>query len=519
MKNISYRLQDTSYKLMLILLLFNLQSSSFNSFAQNTKIDSLMVLLKNDIEDTNKITHLNILCREHINISNYDTAFHYVNATLQLAKQLNFSKGIATAYNNIGTINNYQGNYDTALENYFKALKIYEAVNDKYGMALSYNNIGIIYDEQGNYDKALENYFTALKIKKEIGDKKSIATSYANIGVVFDEQGKTDNAMENYLNAFKIYEAIGDKYCMALSYNNIGIIYNNQGRYELALKNYFKSLKIEEEIGDKQGIASSYNNIGIVYKNLKQSVLAMEYYNKALDVSKEIGSKEDIKESYQNFFEIYVQISDYKNAYEYYRLYSQIKDSIFDEEGNKHITEMQTKYETEKKDKTIQIQQLLIQKKEYQLYRLLAFAVLIVIITILLMQQYRSRTKQRTTELQQKLLRAQMNPHFLFNSLFSIQSFMLENNSEDAAVYLAKFAELMRQILDNSREEYIPIQKEIKTLENYLDLQKLRYEDKFDYKIILDEQIDAEFTAIPPMLAQPFIENVIEHAFSKEITA
>jgi len=121
------------------------------------------------------------------------------------------------------------------------------------------------------------------------------------------------------------------------------------------------------------------------------------------------------------------------------------------------------------------------------------------------------REQNRFLVLEQKLLRSQMNPHFIFNSLSSIQSFIFENNPVEAGSYLSRFAELIRSILYNSREEYITLEKEIQTLINYLDLQKLRYDNKFDYEIDLDPMLDKETISIPPMLAQPFIENAIEH--------
>jgi len=113
--------------------------------------------------------------------------------------------------------------------------------------------------------------------------------------------------------------------------------------------------------------------------------------------------------------------------------------------------------------------------------------------------------------LEQKLLRSQMNPHFIFNSLSSIQSFIFESNPVEAGSYLSRFAELIRSILYNSREEYITLEDEIKTLKNYFELQQLRYNYKFDFEIDVDLMLDIEEISIPPMLAQPFIENAVEH--------
>ncbi|MBI9037235.1 MAG: histidine kinase [Bacteroidales bacterium] len=140
--------------------------------------------------------------------------------------------------------------------------------------------------------------------------------------------------------------------------------------------------------------------------------------------------------------------------------------------------------------------------------------VLFLFIIIIIIVKYREKKiieKNQFQLLEQKLLRSQMNPHFIFNSLSSIQSFIFENNPLEAGSYLSRFAELIRSILYNSREEFITIEKEIKTLQNYLDLQQLRYDNKFDYKLNIDPLIQTDLIQIPPMLAQPFIENSIEH--------
>jgi ligand-binding sensor domain-containing protein len=140
--------------------------------------------------------------------------------------------------------------------------------------------------------------------------------------------------------------------------------------------------------------------------------------------------------------------------------------------------------------------------------------ILLLVLIVIFIIRYREKKIKERTEfqlLEQKLLRSQMNPHFIFNSLSSIQSFIFENNPLEAGSYLSRFAELIRSILYNSREEFITLEKEIKTLKNYLDLQQLRYNNKFDYLLDVDPLIQPDLIKIPPMLAQPFVENAIEH--------
>jgi class 3 adenylate cyclase len=220
-------------------------------------------------------------------------------------------------------------------------------------MAMSYNNIGLVYSKQGNYAESLKNHFASLDIKKKEGDKSDIASSYNNIGLTYWEMKNYPEALKNYFEALKLFREINSVSGLAMTYNNLGITYNRMEKYDDALKNHFASLKMKQEIGDKMGEASSYTNIGLVYNRKQNSKDAIEYLSKGLILSGEVGYKEGIRASYEGLSDAYKEMGDYKNAYANFKLASGIKDSIFNEESSKQIAEMQTKYETEKKEQQI----------------------------------------------------------------------------------------------------------------------------------------------------------------------
>jgi sensor histidine kinase YesM len=139
------------------------------------------------------------------------------------------------------------------------------------------------------------------------------------------------------------------------------------------------------------------------------------------------------------------------------------------------------------------------------------FILLLITTGILLFRNYRLLHIQKQLLLEQRLLRSQMNPHFIFNALASIQGFMFKKDIQKAGRYLSNFSKLIRNILENSREDNVTLENEIGTVTNYLELQKLRYGDKFDFEVEVDENLDPEEILVPPMLAQPFIENAVEH--------
>ena len=345
--------------------------------------------------DTVIIKTLNLLGKKYLIISDYEQALKYLLEAQQQSEKIKFQTGLASAYLNMGNVNFYQGNFEKALANYLKclkirnelkdirgmadsyanigniywyqgnyekalsshlqALKIYEEIGLKTGMASCYTNIGNIYASYNNYEKALESYLKDLKISEEIGDKYGTATVYNNIGSIYLNQGQFDEALVNYFKSLKVNEEYNNKYEISISYRNIGGVYFDQGKYDQALNYYLKALKIREEIGDKLGISDSYNNIGTIYKMQNQFDQSYIYFNKALIIFKELEVKPNIESAYKNLSELFQKQGDFKRAFEYHKLYSDMKDTLLNEQSSKQITEMNTKYESEKKEKDIEL--------------------------------------------------------------------------------------------------------------------------------------------------------------------
>ena len=135
----------------------------------------------------------------------------------------------------------------------------------------------------------------------------------------------------------------------------------------------------------------------------------------------------------------------------------------------------------------------------------------VILIGILYFRQNKLRSKLEIEQNKQKLLRSQMNPHFIYNALSAIQNFILSNNSMESVTYISEFSGLMRMVLENSRKDLITLKEDVDFVNYYLKLQKLRFNDKFNYSISIEEGINQEMLKLPPMLTQPFIENAVEH--------
>ncbi len=230
-------------------------------------------------------------------------------------------------------------------------------------MAVSFNNIGEVYTKQRNFEKSLENHFKALKIYEEGNDKQGIASSNINIGNIYYEQGNYKKELDNYLKAIKIYEEIGDKRAIGATFSNVGIAYIKLGNYEKSLY----------------------------------------YLNQALNISKEIGYKDGIREAYNVLSELYEAKGDFKQAYNYHKLFSDIKDSLLNEQSSKQIAEMNTKYDSEKKDKELIKKDVEINKQnaetEKQNLQRNAFIIGFILVFILAFFIFRSYRQKQTANI------------------------------------------------------------------------------------------------------------------------
>ncbi|MBI4647875.1 MAG: tetratricopeptide repeat-containing sensor histidine kinase [Bacteroidia bacterium] len=309
-------------------------------------------------------------------------------------------KGISDCYNNLGVTYLLKGNYDKAIDYFMKSVKIREELGDKRGMSACFTNIGIIHTTQGFYNKALYYYLKSLKIKEEIGDKNGMSKCYTSLGNVYYYQNKYDSAIFCYSKSLKIYNELSDKIGMSDCYINIGSIYCDQRNYAQAFDAFFFFLKMYEELGNKYGISTVLGNIATLYVRKKNYYNGIQYAEKSLNIAKEIGSLYLQNLAFYNLSVIYDSLSNYKKAFEYYKFYKQINDSIFNEESGKQIKEMEARYQTEKKQKQIellskekQIQKTEIKQQRTQKYAFITGLIFVIIFAYIIYRSYRQKKK------------------------------------------------------------------------------------------------------------------------------
>lgn len=463
---------------------------------------------------------------------------------------------------------------DSALPFFNDALMLAEANHDTLSVARVLNNLSITYYKLGNIEKAIEWQIKAVAIKEKIGDTVSIATSLNNIGSYFIKLDYFKDAKRYLLRSFNMISEKQSGKIKAFAASNLGISYKMLQVYDSSAFFYHQALSYYQKMGIKSSIGKSYSNLGGLYEAQLKYDKALEYMLLARKMSKEMGmtfetiipnrnianlyllmglpnkaypflmeafegvkavhSTEMEMEVFKTMSNYYEQTGNASKALFYFKAFKEAADTLFQQRSIQHINEMNVIYETEKKEKNIRhlldqqrINELTIQQKENELFTqrlVLGFVVLAVLLVLLFLNSWYSRQKTKAkieketlarqkSDLEQRLLLSQMNPHFIFNSLGSVQQFIGQNEAQKAQLFLSKFARLMRAILENSRRQFIPLEDEIESLKIYLEIEKQRFGEKFDFEFKQNIE-EPEFFMIPPMMLQPFAENAILHGFT-----
>lgn len=531
--------------------------TSHFGWSQQTTIDSLKRVYKVTKIDTSKVGILNKLASKFKEI-NPDSTAYYGKKALSLSTKLNYPFGQANAELNIGNTSIITGNYTDAKSHFSKAKTIFESLLDNqkeneiyiYGLARCYSSLGVIFSQEGNYFESLDNYQKGLQLYLKINHKSGISKSYNNIGVVYKSRGKTIKALEYFKKSFKIQEEIGEQ-TMPVTLTNIGVIYFENHKLPEAYSYYSKAEKLFKTIENKRGLALLQNYWGDYYSKTKSKDKAEAYYTKALNLyqsiqnkfgaslamynlgtlyfeqkklaqallvatqslnyAKEIGILDQIYHSEKLISDIYFAQNQPALSLEHYKNYSIARDSLNTLESTQKFDRAEMDFEYQKKE-------TLFKEKNKREHLLLVFSIIgfLLLIGLILVLINRHQVKKRLTlqkevaEYEQKALHLQMNPHFVFNCLGSISSFIVQNGTDSALKYLSKFSKLMRLTLEYSKDALIPIDKEIESLQNYLELEQLRFHDKFNFKIQSSDSVEFNM-GLPPLLIQPFVENAILH--------
>lgn len=481
--------------------------------------------------DKNRIAaSLNNLGSTYSDIGEYDKGIDYYKRALKINREIKDDEGISGCLNNLGTIYEDLGNFPLALESYSRSLVISEKIGDSIGISFNLNNIGIIYRQLEKYDKALVYYKRSLAMHKKTGDAKNISKVLINIGIIHEHKKAYSLALESSMEALKLSRSIDYSDQISICLNNIGQIYFDLEEYQLSLKYYEEAKEINIEIEDPLGLCNSYLGIASVYVGQKKYSVALTSALKSLELSEKHGLMDFERDAHQLLSEIYGNTGRYKEAFSSHQRFKVLNDSIFNKANIEKITQLEYEYKYQGQLESANNRELKLTEKvksttsnlektqQNLLLGVIAFLALLLILgaIIFFLKLRNVKSKNQNIVIEQKLLRSQMTPHFIFNSLSVLQGMILNREDKKAVSYLSKFSKLLRITLENSRDKTVSLNQELIAVENYLKLQNIEENKSYEYRVIVDDSIDRSIFNIPPMLIQPFIENAVEHGFEND---
>lgn len=441
-----------------------------------------------------------------------------IEQAIETARSVKDTLPLADALNSLGNIYKDMALFSQAIDTYFDALKLWELKKDSTGIAIAYGSIGLMYYFQKNWNKALEFNFRKMPLSEAAGDLWEVSKTCNNIAQIYNSKAEYDSALIYLRKSLRLNKKMNYPSGIAASYYNFANTFLLYPNTDSAYFYITLTVNLAKQINDPS-LANYYVTLGRIQKAKGNYPLALENALFAYKIAKKQNQPILVSECSELLSNIYNAMKHNDLAYVYLKEHQQLQDSISNDDFRNRVTRLEIQYEYDKKQRAAEYAQMeerlvrdnKIKQQDQYVKGLLIILLLVTLVSYSYIRHNRLRSQYARIELEQRLLRAQMNPHFIFNSLCAVQDLILAGKPQKANTYLTKIARLMRNILENSAEEFIPIEKEIETIRLYLDVQQLRFETEFEYDITLDPSIDPENFSIPPMFTQPCVENSIEH--------
>lgn len=509
------------------------QYSEINQKLKPFSNDSLQLQYLVNLYEKNKylqgesyaLNAIGIYCR---NTSQYDKAILYHNKALEKAKEAEDTELRVNALNMLGVVYRRIDDIRTALDYHQEALALAESIENqtesvKRSIAVSLNSMGNIFLVLEQYDLAIQRFAKSMKIEESVGNKLGLAINYHNIGYAKEATGNLDGALIDYKESLRYNNEINSDLGRVICNNTIGRIYIKQKKYDEAITIISSTLERAKGLRDKFHLSGVYTNLGWAYLEMNNTKQAKKYLNEGLAISKEYNLKSSIAESYAHLASLAEKEKQFKKALDYQRQSYELNEEITNEKNFKYVNDLIIKYDNEKFNLQIEnlekenknVKLTLKRNKSIWITSSIVLAFLAIMIYILYRQRLLNNEKKILT-LEQDMLRSQMNPHFVFNSLNSIKQYIIANEQKNAVHYLNKFAKLIRKILDASRVKVVTLSDELETMDLYMSIENIRFSNEINFEVFVDEDINLDQVKIPSLILQPFLENALWHGLSSK---
>jgi tetratricopeptide (TPR) repeat protein len=459
------------------------------------------------------------LAGEYLDAGSFDTSDIYFQKAESLFKKSNCSDSILlTTYKKWAQLYYTKADFAKAQDYTFKLLKAAESAESPHEIGVCYTMIAQLFNQTGQAEKGIIYTRLAVPFVKKIDTLQKAADLLFKLSKRYlwhYQDTKTKSSLDSSelfsYQQLEIARKLNRSSSIAAVFSNLEGIAWERGDLKKALLFLDSSFKYADS-NDFDNLGTNYYDKADILIELKRYTEAKQMADSALHYRKLNGNPAYIAELYESIFaKIAEETGDYKNAYDYKEAGRVITDSIKNVEKAKQVAELEKKYNQAKNEKTIK--ELAQQKR---IYLLLALAGLLgLCLFAVYIRQQLLKNKQKILETEQRLNRARINPHFFFNALSSLQTFALQgSDGKTMAGNLSKFSHIMRETLESTYKEYVTLEQEKDFLTEYLELQKMRFPQKFTYEIKINDDLDADRIMIPSMILQPFVENSIEHGFT-----
>lgn len=448
----------------------------------------------------------------------FQEADSFFRSNLKLATELGQSYQFSNIYSSLGATKAALGDYKSAADYYIKGLKEADRYNNLHSKVKIYTNLGNLNYRQRNLKKALENYQFGLQLAQQLNLKRDISNLLSNTGLIYDQMVEYDKAMEHYNKALKIDYELNNLLGVAKNNNFIGIIHLRSYEFMKALPFIKKSIELFHSLNHKALEANSYNHLGYIYLELNKTDKAIQAFNQALELEKSIGSFNARHDIYHNLTAAYAKAGDYDRFLKYFELYDNYKDSIYDDQSTKQIKEVQEKYDNEKLNNQLIIQNIELRNSKLIRNYVIAFA-LVIFIALLILYISRKKIKKQQTVLAERNEIIQNHKKFILHgrkNQFETFLFLLDGGNlpliKDKLQNSIKIFRNLEKIIYDDSELGASFPALLKEIAKGYKSSNPHKEVEFDYTQIHRADIDFRTIMIIAPVAGEFILNAIKHA-------
>ncbi|MEH6679710.1 MAG: tetratricopeptide repeat protein [Sediminicola sp.] len=470
----------------------------------------------------------NQLGTKYRNISYFTKAIALHQKALDAAEKAENLEFRVFSLNMLGVAYRKKDAIKTALDYNQEALELAESVANpsdglKRSINVSLNSIGNLYHVLNQYDLAIAQFRKSMKLEKELGNTLGLAINHQNIGEAQEAQGELTEALHSYRTSLAYNEEINSAIGKVICKNSIAQVYIKQNKSDKALELLSSIEKPSEALGDIHISSWVKLNYGRALMKLGNYDEAEKKLLEGLELSQLHDMPSNISLGYQYLSDLYQNKEDYRTALEYSKKAEAFLEEITNERNLRYVNDMIIRYDTEKKNNQIEvlakeneIVKLKLRKNQTTLLISGIALALLAGIMYILYHQYQLKNEKQLLTLEQTMLRSQMNPHFLFNSLNSIKLYIINNEKKNAVHYLNKFSKLVRKILEASSLKEISLAEELETVELYMNIENIRFSNEIIFEVVIEENIDVHTIKIPSLILQPFLENALWHGLSSK---